>query len=262
VKQKLFSVVIPTYNCGRKLAVTLESVLSQPRELYEIIVVDGGSGGETLSVIEEHSGDLRFVSEPDRGVYDALNKGVAMSSGRHLLFLGAGDRLKEGVLERVAAILPKGQPSFAYGDAYLVRHGVRQGGTFGSKDFVSRNLCQQAIFYERTVFDLLGGFDLKYKVYADWAFNMKCFADRRVRKLYLGLYVADFEGWGISDMQVDRAFERDLPRLVRRHVGLGEYLRFRLYLTRVSFYVLRRRLAASARAAAALPASLLRRQKP
>jgi glycosyltransferase involved in cell wall biosynthesis len=260
VKQKLFSVVIPTYNCGRKLAATLESVLSQPRELYEIIVVDGGSGGETLCVIEEYGGSLRFLSEPDRGVYDALNKGVGMSSGRHLLFLGAGDRLKEGVLERVAEILPEGEPSFAYGDAYLVRHDLRQSGTFGRKDFIRKNLCQQAIFYERTLFDLLGEFDLRYAVYADWAFNMKCFADPRVRKLYLGLLVADFEGWGISDTQEDRAFQRDLPGLIRRHVGAGEYLRYRVYLARVSFYVLRHKLAGAVKAA--LPASLLRRQKP
>ncbi|MCA1614743.1 MAG: glycosyltransferase [Acidobacteria bacterium] len=260
MKRKPFSIVIPTYNCGRKLANTLNSVLSQPRELYEIIVVDGGSGGETLSVIEEYSKDLRFVSEPDRGVYDALNKGVGMSSGRHLLFLGAGDILKGGVLERVAEILPEGEPSFAYGDAYLIRHNVRQGGTFGRKDFVGRNLCQQAIFYERQIFDLLGGFDLKYKVYADWAFNMKCFADARVRKLYLGLLVADFEGWGISDVQEDLAFKRDLPRLVRKHVGVDEYLRFRMYLARVSFYTFRHKLAGSVRAA--LPASLLRRQRP
>lgn len=260
MKQKLFSVVIPTYGCGGKLAATLKSVLAQPKELYEIIVVDGGSGAETLSVIEEYAGHLRFVSEPDRGVYDALNKGAAMSSGKHLLFLGAGDVLKEGVLERVAEILPEDEPSLAYGDAYLVRHGVRQGGTFGRKDFVGRNLCQQAIFYERKIFDLLGGFDLKYKVYADWAFNMKCFADPRVRKLYLGLLVADFEGWGISDMQEDHAFQKDLPRLIRRHVGVDEYLRYRIYLARVSFYVFRRRVANSVKTA--LPSSLLRRQRP
>jgi glycosyltransferase involved in cell wall biosynthesis len=261
LEQKQFSVVIPTYNCGVKLAATLDSVLSQPRELYEIIVVDGGSGGETLDVIEEHSGRLRFVSEPDRGVYDAINKGVGMSSGRHLLFLGAGDRLKDGVLERVAEVLPEGGvPTFAYGDAYLVRHDLRQGGTFGERDFVGRNLCQQAIFYERKIFELLGGFDLRYKVYADWAFNMKCFGDARVRKLYLGLLVADFEGWGISDVQEDPAFWKDLPGLVMRHVGFDEYLKYRVYLARVSFYLFRHKLADSLKAA--LPALPPRRQKP
>ena len=260
MKQKPFSVVVPTYNCGRKLAATLESVLSQPKELFEAIVVDGGSDDKTLSVVEEYGGHLRFVSEPDRGVYDALNKGVAMSSGRSLLFMGAGDVLKEGVLERVAEILPEDEPTFAYGDSNLVRHGVRQSGTFGKKDFIARNLCQQAIFYDRKIFDLLGGFDLRYRVYADWAFNMKCFADPRVRKLYLGLLVADFEGWGISDVQDDPAFYRDLPGLVRRHVGFDEYARFRIYLARVSFYVFRRRLAGSLKGA--LPSSLLRRQRP
>ena len=260
MKQKPFSVVIPTFKCGPKLATTLESVLSQPAGLYEIVVVDGGSGGETERIIEEYGGHLRSVSEPDRGVYDALNKGVGMASGRHLLFLGAGDRLREGVLERVAEILPEGEPSFAYGDAYLVSHDLRQGGTFGKKDFITRNLCQQAIFYERRIFELLGGFDLRYKVYADWAFNMKCFADPRVRKLYLGLLVADFEGWGMSELQEDLAFQGDLPRLIRKYVGVDEYLRYRLYLSRVSFYVFRHKLADSLKTA--LPASLLRRQKP
>ena len=164
------------------------------------------------------------------------------------------------MLERVAEILRGGEITYAYGDAYLERHDVRQGGTFGRKDFVGRNLCHQAIFYERRIFDLLGGFDLKYKVYADWAFNMKCFADPRVRKLYLGLLVADFEGWGISDMQEDPAFQRDLPGLVRKHVGFDDYVRFRVYLARVSFYGFRRRLADSLKEA--LPGSPLRRQRP
>lgn len=260
MQQKLFSVIIPTYNCGRKLAATLDSVLSQPRELYELIVVDGGSDGETLSVIEQYSGKLRFVSEPDAGVYDALNKGVGMSTGRHLLILGAGDHLMEGALGRVAEALPEGEPTFAYGDAYLVRYGLRQGGTFPRTEFVKRNLCQQAIFYDRRIFEMLGGFDLKYKVCGDWAFNMRCFSDPRIRKVYLGLLVAGFEGWGISDMQKDPAFDRDLPRMVRKHVGAGEYVRLRVYLARVSFYNFRHKLADSVKAA--LPAFFLRRQKP
>jgi glycosyltransferase involved in cell wall biosynthesis len=239
----------------------LESVLSQPRDLYEIVVVDGGSTDETLSVIAEYGSGLRSVSEADRGVYDALNKGIRLASGKYLFFLGAGDRLKEGVLERVAGRLPEGELSFVYGDAYLVRHGVHVCGKFSMKEFVVRNICHQAIFYERTIFDALGVYDLKYKVYADWAFNMKCFADARVRKIYLDMVIADFEGWGISDTQEDAEFYRDLPRLIRKYVGLDEYLRNRIYLSRVAFYDLRHGLARSLKAAAVQPASLRRRQK-
>jgi glycosyltransferase involved in cell wall biosynthesis len=262
MKQKLFSVVIPTYNSAPKLAATIESVLSQPGELCEIIVVDGGSKDETLRVVESYGGALTFISEADRGVYDALNKGVGLSSGKYLFFIGAGDRLKEGVLEQVARTLPEGGLSLVYGDAYLRLHGVRHGFAFARKDFIKDNICHQAIFYERTIFDALGGFDIKYKVYADWAFNMKCFADPRVRTIYTGQLVADFEGGGISDTQEDRNFKRDLPRLIRKYVGMNEYLRYRIYLARVRFYVFRRTLAGSLKTASAQPTSLLRRQKP
>lgn len=242
MKEMLFSVIIPSYNCGRKLEATVESVLSQPAGLYELIVVDGGSRDGTLDVIRKFAGRLRYVSEADRGVYDAINKGVRMSRGEYVCVLGAGDRLRDGVLSRVAGMLPP-EPSFVYGDAYLERHGVLMGGALEKPDFIRTNICQQAIFYERSVFDLLGGFDLRYNVYADWEFNMRCFADPRLRKVYLGLVVADFEGWGISDMQEDAQFVKDFPTLVRKYVGVGHYLRYRIYLTRVSLYRFRHGLA-------------------
>lgn len=259
MKQVLFSVIIPSYNCGPKLEATIESVLSQQAGLYEIIVVDGGSTDETLDVIRKFAGRLRYVSESDRGVYDAMNKGVAMSAGRYVFILGGGDRLRGGALSRVAALLPD-EPAFAYGDAYLERHGVLMGGAVGRADFIRTNICQQAIFYERTVFEMLGGFDLKYKVFADWAFNMKCFADARLRKVYLGLVVADFEGWGISDTQDDTHFVEDFPTLIRKYVSLSHYARYRIYLARCSFYRFRHGLADFVRQAARRPGSMLRRQ--
>ena len=259
MKQVLFSVIIPSYNCGPKLAATIESVLSQTQGLYELIVVDGGSAGETLDVIRKFEGRLKYVSESDRGLYDAMNKGVAMSAGKYVFILGGGDRLRDGALGRVAKLLPD-EPTFAYGDAYLERHGVMMGGQIERADFIRTNICQQAIFYERTIFEMLGGFDLKYKVYADWAFNMKCFADTRLRKVYLGTVVADFEGWGVSDTQTDAHFVKDFPTLIRKYVGLGHYVRHRIYLSRVSFYRFRHGLADFVKETARRRGSLLRRQ--
>jgi glycosyltransferase involved in cell wall biosynthesis len=259
VKQKLFSVVVATYNCGHKLAATIESVLSQPEDLYEMIIVDGGSMDQTAQVVEKYDRAFTFICEADGGVYDAFNKGIARSSGKYILFLGAGDRLKQGVLQQVAGLLPEDESAFVYGNVYSVQHDKKYGGEFGPKDFISRNLCQQAIFYGRDIFSILGKFDLKYKVYADHAFNMECFADSRIRKIYIGTVIADYEGGGISDNEEDPIFEQDLPRLIRKYVGLNDYLRRRLYLTRVAFYVFRHKLADSVKAT--VPASLLRRQK-
>ncbi len=261
MKQMLFSVIIPSFNCGPKLGATIESVLSQRASLYELLVVDGGSTDDSLDVLSKFAGRLRYVSERDGGVYDAINKGVRMSRGKYVFVLGAGDRLREGVLARVAGMLPS-EPSFVYGDAYLERHGLLMGGALEKPDFIRTNICQQAIFYERSVFDLLGDFDLRYNVYADWVFNMKCFADPRLRKVYLGLVVADFEGWGISDMQHDAQFVNDFPDLIRKYVGMGHYLLYRIYLTRVSLYRFRHGLAGFVKEAATQPAALFKRQKP
>jgi hypothetical protein len=183
-----------------------------------------------------------------------------MSRGKYVLILGAGDRLREGVLSRVAGVLPP-EPSFVYGDAYLERHGVLMGGAMEMADFIRTNVCQQAVFYERTVFDLLGKFDLKYKVYADWEFNMRCFADQRLRKIHRDLVVANFEGWGISDMQEDAQFVNDFPGLIRKYVGVGHYLRYRIYLARVSFYRFRHGLADFVKETATQPATLFKRHK-
>jgi glycosyltransferase involved in cell wall biosynthesis len=257
----LFSVIIPSYNCGRKLEATIESVLTQPAGLYELLVVDGGSTDDTLDVVRKYEGRLRYVSEPDRGVYDAINKGVRMSRGKYVFIIGAGDRMRDGVLSRVAEMLPAGA-SFVYGDAYLERYDFLMAGPLEKPDFIKSNICQQSIFYERGVFDLLGGFDLRYSVFADWAFNMKCFADPRLRKVYLGLIVADFEGWGLSDMQEDAQFVKDFPGLIRKYVGASHYLRYRIYLTRVSAYRFRQGLLGFAKEVATQPAALFRRQKP
>lgn len=260
MKRALFSVIIPSYNCGRKIEDSIESVLSQSAGLYELIVVDGGSSDDTLDAVRKFEGRLRYVSEADRGVYDAMNKGVKLSSGKYVFILGAGDRVKEGVFERVAKTLPD-EPSFVYGDAYLERHGVLMGGAMKKADFIRTNICQQAIFYERRVFDLLGEFDLRYNVYADWVFNMKCFADPRLRKVYLGTVVADFEGWGISDTQDDRQFEKDFPALIRKYVGMGHYLHHRIYTARVCFYRFRHGLFDLAREGAKRPGSLFRQKQ-
>jgi glycosyltransferase involved in cell wall biosynthesis len=243
--QKLFSIVIATYNCGHKIAATIDSVLSQRGDLYEVIIVDGGSMDQTAQVVESYNRDFTFISEADGGVYHAFNKGISLSSGKYIFFLGAGDRLRDGVLEEVAMILPADDSSFVYGNAYLVKQSLVYAGEFSPKDFTTRNLCQQAIFYGRSIFGLQGNFDLKYKVYADHAFNMRCFADSRMKKIYIGTVIADFEGGGISETQEDLIFQRDLPEMIRKYVGVSDYMQRRIYLARVAFYVFRHKVANS-----------------
>lgn len=221
---KLFTIVTPTLNCGSKIERTIESVLSQKRELFEYIIVDGGSTDDTLQTIARFKNELTLISEPDTGVYDAMNKGIEMSNGEYLYFIGAGDLLKSDVLETMRPALPPSGLNVVYGNAYFVSYKEVHSGKINAAFFRTSNVCHQAIFYQRTIFELLGNFNLKYKILADWAFNLKCFGDKRIRQTYIAQLIADYEGGGISERYVDTAFHADHKKLIRRYLGLRQYL--------------------------------------
>jgi len=217
----LISVITPTFNSGAKIAATIASVLSQGKGLYEFLVIDGGSTDGTLAHLGAQGAALRYLSEPDEGIYDAMNKGIRLSSGKFLYFLGAGDRLRPGVLEAVAAEIRKltcqaqtSRPTLLYGN---VESGSRRYfyGGYNRFKLLRLNICHQAIFYQRSVFERLGFYKTKYPFLADWEFNIRCFNDRGIHKLYIPLLIANYEGGGKSATTPDPAFWAELSRLSR-----------------------------------------------
>jgi hypothetical protein len=159
-----------------------------------------------------------------------MNKGIAQARGQFLFFLGAGDELVPGILARVAswiATLPANRPRFLYGDVRVLNRADRiLGGRFDRYRLSRENISHQGIFYERTIFDLLGNYSLKYPVFADWAFNIRCFADDRIALHYRAEVFCDFEGNGLSDRVADMAFYGDRPALIREAFGPWISLRF------------------------------------
>jgi glycosyltransferase involved in cell wall biosynthesis len=224
----LISVITPTFNSGAKIAATVASVLSQREGLYEFLVIDGGSTDDTLAHLRARGSALRYLSEPDQGIYHAMNKGIQLTSGEFLYFLGAGDRLLPGVLEAVAAEISKlpgqGQtspPTLLYGNVDWPGYSRPYDGRFNRFKLLRRNICHQAIFYQRSVFERLGFYDTKYRSLADWEFNIRCFNDRGIHKRYIPLRIADYEGDGKSTTTADPAFYAELKRLTRRQYGVG-----------------------------------------
>ena len=165
----LISVITPTFNSGAKIAATVASVLSQRKGLYEFLVIDGGSIDDTLAHLRAQGPALRYLSEPDEGIYDAMNKGIRLTSGKFLYFLGAGDQLLPGVLEAVAAEIRKlpgqsqtSRPTLLYGNVDSSRDSQPYDGRFDRFKLLRRNICHQAIFYQRSVFERLGFYNTKY----------------------------------------------------------------------------------------------------
>jgi glycosyltransferase involved in cell wall biosynthesis len=216
----LISVITANFNSGTKLAGTVASVAGQSVD-YEHLIFDGGSTdgsllqAETLSTADPH---IRVFSQPDHGVYDAMNKAIPKAAGRYLYFLGAGDIVRPGSLAAIARYLPEDPCALVYGNVFAF--GRVYDGAFTPWKLTASNICHQSAFFGRGVFELCGTFNLKYPVFADWEFNLRCFAEPRVRKLHAPVLVADFEPGGLS-YRGDPAFNRDRLRLIRQHLGLG-----------------------------------------
>jgi glycosyltransferase involved in cell wall biosynthesis len=233
MSQPLFSIITPTYNSLAGLRHSFDSVQAQSPDLFEYWVVDGASTDGTDDWLREKScANFHWISEPDSGVYDAMNKAIQRASGQFFYFLGSGDRLTHGILESAAKFidsLPSAKPRFIYGDVRLNnRDGRLLGGTFTSRRLCRENISHQAIFYEKSIFELLGLYDVKYPIYSDWAFNLRCFGDKRISKYRWDQVIADFEGNGLSDRVPDVPFALDHMALVQRHLGTLSVLQFRL----------------------------------
>jgi glycosyltransferase involved in cell wall biosynthesis len=221
----LLSLVVPTMNSQALLGAALESVAGQTWRGFEVIVSDGASSDGTLALARSYADRLpalQIDSRPDRGVYDAINRGVALSRGEWFLVLGSDDRLHAAdTLERVAAHLQAaGDALMVYGDVRMMaanQTGVPAGGRFAGPMPLQRwfvaNVCQQAIFYRRTLFDTLGGFDLRYRLYADWAFNLR--AAFIAPPHWVDVIVSDYAATGMSASASDAVFIAEMPELIR-----------------------------------------------
>ncbi|KBZ63818.1 PGL/p-HBAD biosynthesis glycosyltransferase [Mycobacterium [tuberculosis] TKK-01-0051] len=216
----MFSIIVPTFNSAATLRACIESITGQTCTDYELVLVDGGSTDGTLEIANSFEASLgeRLVihSGPDEGPYDAMNRGVGMATGDWLLFLGSDDTLYESTtLESVAAFIRAHEPSdLVYGDVVMRSTGTRHAGAFDlDRLLFETNLCHQSIFYRRKLFEGIGPYNLRYRIWADWDFNIRCFSNPALATRYMDIVIAEYNDMtGLSMRQsTDREFRKRLP---------------------------------------------------
>ncbi|WP_374021668.1 glycosyltransferase family 2 protein [Mycobacterium sp. HNNTM2301] len=216
----LFSIIVPTFNAAATIQACLGSIVHQTYDEFEVVIVDGGSKDETLDIARGFGTELgaRLVvhSGPDGGPYDAMNRGVGIATGEWLLFLGADDTLYEPeTLAHVAAFIRDHERSdLVYGDVIMRSTETRHAGAFDlDRLLFETNLCHQSIFYRRELFAGIGPYNLRYPVWADWDFNIRCFSNPALVAHYMDIVVARYNDMtGLSMREgVDREFRKRLP---------------------------------------------------
>ena len=140
----LLSIIIPTYNSASHIAHCLSLIQQQLGENHhcEVVVVDGKSTDETLTIVESFTQkipQLRWISEKDKGIYDAMNKGIALAHGKFLYFLGADDEITF-TINQITPIL-QNENTIYYGNVLLKNTQTLYDGAFTTAKLIEKNIC-------------------------------------------------------------------------------------------------------------------------
>mgnify|MGYP000895745767 FL=1 len=169
----LISIITVVYNCKDDLEMTIKSIIDQTYPNIEYIVIDGNSNDGTIDIIKKYQNKITYwISEPDEGIYDAMNKGIRQSTGDWINFMNAGDRFyDQNILSSLFIPVPKPSTDIIYGDTEFIY-------TFGkyirkpaSLTYLKESMifCHQSSFV-RTYLLKKREFNTKYKICADYDF--------------------------------------------------------------------------------------------
>lgn len=214
-----FSIIIPTLNSEKTISKCIDSILHQTFMDYEVLLIDGVSTDSTLSIVHSYNDPrLQVISEPDKGIYDAMNKGIRLSKGEWLYFIGSDDFFYDDqILAEAFEETYNKNLSVLYGNVLI--NGQIYDGYFDSKKIQTKNICHQAIFYARSLITKLGGYDLKYNVFSDHDLNIKWFFDNKHNHLYINKIIANYAGNGFSTKYHDTFYDELPIKLIRLGIG-------------------------------------------
>lgn len=209
------SIITATYNSASTVADTFESVLRQTYNDIDYWVIDGGSTDRTLDIIKEYEpkfgGRMHYVSERDRGIYDAMNKGLARSSGDVVGILNSDDYFTdEKVLEDLAMTFAKNNVDAVYGDIHFIKDGfpdkvVRYYSSAMFRPFWLRfgfMPAHPSFYAKREVFEKYGKYSLDYKIASDYDMMVRLFYKHRISYKYIKRDFVTMRTGGVSTKNI------------------------------------------------------------
>ena len=234
----VLTIITINRNNAAGLEKTMQSVLSQTRTDYEYVVVDGASTDDSVGVIKRLApafGDrLKWVSEPDKGIYNAMNKGIGMAEGEYIEILNSGDSLAApDVVEKMYVALEKeGRPSILYGN---MLKDFPDGRVHRDKGFAGEDITMLSLYIgtlnhspayiQRSLFEKYGPYDESLKIDSDWKWYLQAIVFGEEKPVYADIDVTLFDMTGISETNKELTKaerEQTLRELVRPTV-LADY---------------------------------------
>lgn len=204
-KRPLFSIITATYNAGITLNDLLQSILPQKTENVELIIVDGGSIDDTVSIIKSYGSIVDYwISEKDNGIYDAWNKGIKVAKGKWIMFVGADDVLLPNAIENYNELILNSKDKdvdYISGKVSYVNDNGKIMKLLGSEcswNKMRKGMCAAhvASLHNSNLFDEVGLYDLKFKICGDYELLLR--KKEKLKSLFLNKTVAQMKSGGMS----------------------------------------------------------------
>lgn len=223
-----FSVITAVRNNKESLTRAVASLREQSFKDYEHIIVDGASIDGTFELIKDIADEkTKWISEPDNGIYDALNKGIKMASGEIVCLLHSDDTFAEtDVLEKVAQIFEENQTDAVYGDLLYVSSKTKQANILNIEDTTkiirwwrSGNYNYNslrfgwmpphpALFIKRQIYENFGAFDTSLKISADYEIILRFFWNKKISAVYLPKVITRMSVGGMSNKSIGNIIQK------------------------------------------------------
>lgn len=233
------SVITVCYNAQDVIEETIKSVIAQTYSHIEYVIVDGNSTDNTLLIVNKYKTRInKVISENDKGVYDAMNKGIKVATGDLVFFLNAGDVLfNDKVIQNIVDECNTSNAEILFGDVIILENetGYSRLKDHQSVDkiyFYSNTLCHQGTFFKADVFGKCGLFDESYRISADYEWLLRALFKYNVKLARTNLIISIFKLGGISS---NKDFE-ELHLKERRKIQRIYYSRFERFLFRARLF--------------------------
>jgi glycosyltransferase involved in cell wall biosynthesis len=239
----LISIITINLNNKNGLSKTIESVAGQRYLDFEYIVIDGGSIDGSVEIITSKENFIsRWISEPDHGIYHAMNKGILASKGKYLLFLNSGDVLmNEQVLHNVSSYLSNHTPIVFGNITFLLPDGRKQTAQFprkiGAHFLTLTSLPHPSSFILREIILRLGLYDESYKIAADYAFFTLAILKHKCPYRYVNMNISCFDTNGISSDSSNEMLLLSERKKALRKAVVSDYLYYYLWISKGVFKI-------------------------
>lgn len=200
------SIITVCYNSEATISKTIQSVLEQTYSNLEYIVVDGASSDDTISIIRHYEksfqGRMKWISEPDKGIYYAMNKGISMATGDIIGIINSDDFYEKDAVENIIQVMSNEKYQILYGFLRTIDHGREVSIALNSHEFLEKNMIfHPACFVTKDIYITYGMYNTKYISVADYDFMLRMKKNSEVHFYSVNKLIANFSTGGMCSSE-------------------------------------------------------------